>query len=315
MRELNKLLASFPKRSEKSFDDMVRDAMQTEQVREIMDKHPEIETVHIARSLSRVNQTIDEAAACQSCSGLADCPNLLQGHRALLGWTGRSLEVRHAPCRLYVVEQEQQERAKLIRTHYIPREILGASFINMEHDEDRIDAFQGIASFCMNVKPGQEGTKGIYLYGPFGVGKSYMMAAAARELADRGIASLMVYTPDFFREIKDALQDNTVQEKIQVLKEVPVLILDDIGAESLSPWARDEILGAILQYRVSENLPVLYTSNYTLEQLEEHLAYSQKAGVEQLKAMRIMERIRYYTDAYQVDGKNRRLGRTEKKNW
>jgi primosomal protein DnaI len=117
----------------------------------------------------------------------------------------------------------------------------------------------------------------------------------------------MVYTPDFFREIKDALGDNTVQEKIAVLKEVPVLILDDIGAETLSPWARDEVLGAILQYRVSENLPVLYTSNYTYEQLQDHLAYSQKAGVEQLKAMRIMERIRYYTKAYEVNGNNRRI--------
>lgn len=92
-----------------------------------------------------------------------------------------------------------------------------------------------------------------------------------------------------------------------MLKEVPVLILDDIGAETLSPWARDEVLGAILQYRVSENLPVLYTSNYTYDELEEHLAHSQKAGVEQLKAMRIMERIRYYTDAYKVDGINRRI--------
>lgn len=314
MRELNKLLSAFPTKGRQSFDDMVQDVMETEEVQAIRQQHPEIETIHIMRSLSRVRQAVDEAISCRSCPGLAACPNLLQGHRAMLDWTGRSLEVRHTACKLYTIEQEQQERSKLIRTHHIPREILGASFTELDRDQERIDAFRAIVSFCMDVKPGKEGTKGLYFYGPFGVGKSYMMAAAARKLAERGLASLMVYTPDFFREIKDALQDNTVAEKIQVLKEVPVLILDDIGAETLSPWARDEILGAILQYRVSENLPVLYTSNYTLDQLEEHLAYSQKAGVEQLKAMRIMERIRYYTDAYRVDGRNRRLSRSEKKN-
>lgn len=309
MRELHKLLSAFPTSGGQSFDDMVQEAMETEEVQAIRKQHPEIETVHIVRSLSRVRQAVEEAASCQRCPGFAACPNLLRGHRAMLDWTGRSLEVRHAPCKLYIAEQEQQERSRLIRTHHIPREILGASFADLEGDLQRVDAIEAIVSFCMSVQPGKEGTKGLYFYGPFGVGKSYMMAAAARKLAERGLASLMVYTPDFFREIKDALQDNTVAEKIQVLKEVPVLILDDIGAETLSPWARDEILGAILQYRVSENLPVLYTSNYTLDQLEEHLAYSQKAGVEQLKAMRIMERIRYYTDAYRVDGRNRRLSK------
>jgi primosomal protein DnaI len=218
-----------------------------------------------------------------------------------------SIEVRHTPCQLYVMDRQQKEREKLIRTHHIPKEILSASFADLDTDAERIEAIEAIIEFCMTVEPGKSGTKGLYFYGPFGVGKSYMMGAAAKKLAERGIASLMVYTPDFFREIKDALADNTVQEKIVVLKEVPVLILDDIGAETLSSWARDEVLGAILQYRVSENLPVLYTSNYTYDELEEHLAYSQKAGIEQLKAMRIMERIRYYTEAYKVDGINRRV--------
>lgn len=40
------------------------------------------------------------------------------------------------------------------------------------------------------------------------------------------------------------------------LKMQTVLILDDIGAEFLSSWFRDEILGAILQYRMMERLPV-----------------------------------------------------------
>ncbi|WP_146807944.1 MULTISPECIES: primosomal protein DnaI [Aneurinibacillus] len=305
---MNKLLASYKVGGKYSFDDIVSNIVRRPEVIELRKQHPEIEDVHIVRSLSRVKQTIDEAEHCRHCPGLDACPNLLKGHQAMMDWTGMSIEVRHAPCRLYQLDQQQKERAKLIRTHHIPREILNASFAELEADNERIDAIEAILEFCQNVVPGQAGTKGLYFYGPFGVGKSYLMGAAAKKLAERSIASLMVYTPDFFREIKDALGDNTVQEKIAVLKEVPVLILDDIGAETLSPWARDEVLGAILQYRVSENLPVLYTSNYTYDQLEEHLAYSQKAGNEQLKAMRIMERIRYYTRAYKLNGINRRIG-------
>ncbi|QYY43464.1 primosomal protein DnaI [Aneurinibacillus thermoaerophilus] len=309
MQRVNKLLSSYKVNGRYSFEEIVNEVTVKPEVIELRKKHPEIETIHIMRSLSRIKQAIDEAGHCRRCPGLAKCPNLLWGHRAELGWTGVSIEVRHTPCKLYMLDRQQKEREKLIRTHHIPKEILAASFASIEGDKERIDAINAVMNFCVTVEPGKPGTKGLYFYGPFGVGKSYMMGAAAKKLAERGIASLMVYTPDFFREIKDALNDNTVQEKIAVLKEVPVLILDDIGAETLSPWARDEVLGAILQYRVSENLPVLYTSNYTYDELEEHLAHSQKAGVEQLKAMRIMERIRYYTDAYKVDGINRRIGK------
>ncbi|MDI5788502.1 hypothetical protein PO124_09190 [Bacillus licheniformis] len=40
-----------------------------------------------------------------------------------------------------------------------------------------------------------------------------------------------------------------------MVKSTPILMLDDIGAESMSSWVRDEVLGAILQHRMSQQLP------------------------------------------------------------
>jgi primosomal protein DnaI len=114
----------------------------------------------------------------------------------------------------------------------------------------------------------------------------------------------MVYVPEFVREVRDAISEGSVMDKLDALKKVSVLILDDIGAETLTPWIRDEVLGAVLQYRVAEGLPVIYTSNLSLDELEDHLAYSHKGGVERTKAKRIMERIRHYVDVYFVDGPN-----------
>src|SRR5699024_4393739 len=81
------------------------------------------------------------------------------------------------------------------------------------------------------------------------------------------------------------------QEKIDAFKNADVLMLDDIGAETFSAWFRDEVLGSILQYRMMERLPMFFTSNYTMEQLEEILASSTKGTVEKVKERRIMERI------------------------
>ena len=55
---------------------------------------------------------------------------------------------------------------------------------------------------------------------------------------------------------------NTLNEKIDYVKKAPVLMLDDIGAETMSAWTRDEILGTILHYRMSEQLPTFITSNF-----------------------------------------------------
>src|SRR5699024_4019588 len=91
---------------------------------------------------------------------------------------------------------------------------------------------------------------------------------------------------------RDAIRDNNVQEKIDAFKNADVLMLDDIGAETFWAWFRDEVLGSILQYRMMERLPMFFTSNYKMEQLEEILASSTKGTVEKLKVCRIMERIR-----------------------
>src|SRR5690625_2273158 len=112
--------------------------------------------------------------------------------------------------------------------------------------------------------------------------------------------------PEFVREILSSIEDNTVQEKINIFKDAEVLMLDDIGAENLSAWFRDEVLGSILQYRMMENLPVFFTSNYTMMQLEQVLATTTKGDVEKVKAGRIMERIKQVSTEVQVGGENRR---------
>ena len=83
-------------------------------------------------------------------------------------------------------------------------------------------------------------------------------------------------------------------------------MLDDIGAESMSAWTRDEVLGTILQYRMAEKLPTFFSSNFTIKELEHHLTYSQRGEKEAVKAARIIERILAVSVPMELKGKNRR---------
>ncbi len=40
-----------------------------------------------------------------------------------------------------------------------------------------------------------------------------------------------------------------------------ILMLDDIGAEEITPWARDEVIGPLLHYRMVQELPTFFSSN------------------------------------------------------
>ena len=148
--------------------------------------------------------------------------------------------------------------------------------------------------------------KGLYLSGSFGIGKTFILGMLAGQLAEIGQATLLVYFPEFVREMKSSISDQTLEGKLTVVKSAPVLMLDDIGAESVSSFTRDEILGAILQYRMLEKMPTFFTSNFNLAEMEVHLTTSQYGDEERVKAKRIIERIRVLADPIEMAGENLR---------
>ncbi len=73
-----------------------------------------------------------------------------------------------------------------------------ASFEDFEGDQARLDAGDKAATFLMNYEAGKK-QKGLYFYGKFGVGKSYLLGAIANELAKKQISSMIVYVPELLK--------------------------------------------------------------------------------------------------------------------
>jgi len=250
------------------------------------------------------SHVVKETDNCLHCKSLDSCCNTVKGYFPKLVTYDKNLDVVLQQCEKLKVYLQEKKQQSLIKSHHIPKNILTASFSSIDPDEKRINAIEAAIDFCARFAKGIP-TKGLYFYGPLGAGKSYIAGAIANELIKYGIESFMFYVPEFIREISDAILDNSISEKLLLLKEVKVLILDDIGSEFLTPWKRDEILGSILQYRCSNQLPTVYTSNLTLDELEEHFTYTTK-GSDLMKAKRIMERIRHFVKPLYVGGVNRR---------
>jgi primosomal protein DnaI len=286
-----------------------------EQRKQVLD-HPDIHaflTEHqnvldqntIEKSMSKLYEYTQQSKECNRCESLDGCINFMQGYHPDLVLVRNSIDVVYKRCPRKVMADEQKKNQKLIKSLYVPRDILEATFEQFEGDLGRLDAGDRAATFLMNYEAGLK-PKGLYLYGKFGVGKSYLLGAIANELAKKQIPSMIVYVPELLREMKSAIGDSTLNEKLEALKKEPILMLDDIGAEAVSSWTRDEVLGPILQFRMLEKLPTFFTSNFDFQGLEHHLTYSQRGEEEKMKARRIMERIRSLSEPVLVEGPNRR---------
>ncbi|MEJ9280076.1 MULTISPECIES: primosomal protein DnaI [Ureibacillus] len=263
----------------------------------------------VERSLAKLYEYISQTSECCNCGSTEKCTNYLKGFVPKLYITQNSIDVEYERCKQKIIEDERREIESMISSMYMPKDVLSATLKDLEiDDESRVEILNYAADFVAHIKnSGELPKKGFYLYGEFGVGKSFVLGAIANELASLKVPSVLVFVPEFLRELKNSIHDQTLQEKVDYVKQAPVLMLDDIGAESLTSWARDEILGSILHYRMSEQLPTFITSNLDYKQLEIHLAETSRGEMDVVKAARIMERIKAVTFPIRMTGRNRRL--------
>jgi len=308
MEKINKTLqrlASNPN-FQKRYQEQSKKVLQNQGIQAFLAEHQkEITQEIIEKSMSKLYEYTNQSKDCDRCESLDKCINFMKGYHPELVLSRNSIDVIYMRCGRKIMADEKKKNEKLIKSLYVPRDILAATFEDFEGDSGRLDAGDKAATFLMNYEAGKK-AKGLYLYGKFGVGKSYILGAIANELARKQISSMIVYVPELLREMKSSIADSTLNEKIEALKKEPILMLDDIGAEAVSSWTRDEVLGPILQFRMLESLPTFFTSNFDFKGLEHHLTYSQRGEEEKMKAMRIMERIRSLSEPVLVDGPNRR---------
>ena len=243
----------------------------------------------------------EEYSNCSKCNCLSDCENRITGHVYLPTVRQKNLYFEYRKCRYYEKRQNEIKHLANVKNFNVPSSLLDASISKIyKNDKSRFGAIEWIGNFYNNYKE-NETCKGLYLHGNFGCGKTYFVAALFNDLAKKGYKSSIIFWPEFTRQ---AFYDD-FKEKYEYVRTVPLLLIDDIGAENLTAWNRDELLCPLLQYRMDEGLTTFFTSNLSLADLEEHLAIS-KAGFESIKAGRIISRIKQLTEQSEMVSKNLR---------
>ncbi|WP_370650285.1 ATP-binding protein [Oscillochloris sp. ZM17-4] len=112
------------------------------------------------------------------------------------------------------------------------------------------------------------------LFGPYGCGKTHLAAAIANELLAHQIPVQFVVVPDLLDHLRGAFApDSTVSydQRFDAVKQAPFLVLDDLGTESGTPWAKEKLY-QLVNHRYNAQLPTVFTSNTRVEQLDPRIA-------------------------------------------
>jgi DNA replication protein DnaC len=111
------------------------------------------------------------------------------------------------------------------------------------------------------------------LVGPSGSGKTYLAAAIANERIKLGQPAFFQTVPEFLDHLRSAFAPGSEMPYDELFNKVcntPLLILDDLGVQNSTPWAKEK-LDQLLNHRYIHELPTVITMSTSLQELDERV--------------------------------------------
>ena len=278
---------------EKALEELRNKVLKDKDINQFLVKN-KIDANTFERNLSLLYQQQQANEICNNCQGKKTCQMEVNLMTSVLEYHHGNVGLKLVKCPYIDTINED-----LLEMMFFPNDFQGGELYTSI--KERAEVYNIVKDFYANPKK----SKGIYLHGKFGTGKTFILLTLARELTKKKIKVIYAYYPDLVRHIKSSLGNNTLEYLVNRLKMIDVLMLDDIGGENNTAFIRDEVLGPILQYRMLGNLPTFMTSNYNLELLRNHLRET-KDEINVMKSDRIIERISYMMKSIELKGDNLR---------
>lgn len=313
MKSIGDVLKQIPTSAHKAkAEKKIKKLMTNPLVIQLISNYPELTDYDLRTNINKLYQYVTEYGHCTHCPGLEQCPNDFAGHYTRLSIDNLNgynyVYDRKIPCKKFLAYKHQRAVQDRVRSFYVDEIALkrgySASEI-LENDMERSSAVLNIIEYIERTKRQGLVPKGMYLVGSFGTGKTFLISYVLYELARANYTGVIVYMPEFVEDLKSMFQEpQKLRETIEVMKESDLLVFDDIGAENITPWVRDHVLGSILNYRMNRK-PTFYTSNYDLDALQKHFSYTRE-GEDIHRAKRLIDRIIPFVSIVHVLGRNKR---------
>lgn len=234
----------------------------------------------IARGAILLLDQIKQDKICGACKGYEQCGKEgdAKGLYDFLEVYNDQLTIRTTHCPQYhnYVERRQIESLneyaqksaadKKFRFDNFPQEqarkfpelyAAALEFANSYEPTERVDRMLG-----RERVDSVAGTKGLYIWGPPGVGKTHLMLAICNRLDERKIPNIFVHADNIFDKLRMSVgAGKDMETVIEKYCTVPLLAIDEFAQERANEFTLDKMF-RIINYRFSNQLPTMFTSNY-----------------------------------------------------
>lgn len=226
------------------------------------------------------------------------CHTPIQCRKQFLG------KMRTLPCicRCRQEEMKRQKEEAEAREQMMKIQRLKSTGIQERHLLDwRFEAAEDnetirwAKNYVANWKRVRAENLGLLLWGDVGTGKSFAAACIANALLEQAVPVLMTN----FSKILNQMGAMYTEERYQYIasfNHYPLLIIDDLGIERSTEYAKEQVY-AVIDERYKANLPLIITTNLTINQIR---------NPENVADARIYSRVLEMCTPIQVKGNDRR---------
>lgn len=168
------------------------------------------------------------------------------------------------PCRCKLAEKEHRALEELYRLSNL-EPFRDKTFDNFNPDVPGIRR-----AYIRAVEYARRPQGWLVLFGNYGAGKTHLAAAIANEALRRRYRVLFAVVPDLLDHLRSTFGPSSeieYDDRFETIRDVPVLILDDLGTENTTPWAREKLF-QIVNHRYNYALPTVITSNRKPEDID-----------------------------------------------
>lgn len=112
----------------------------------------------------------------------------------------------------------------------------------------------------------------LLLEGAYGCGKTHLAAAIANAAVQRGVPTLFITVPDLLDSLRFAYgnPETTFEARFEEIRNADLLVMDDFGTQNATAWAQEKLF-QIINYRYTNRLPTVITTNLILDEIESRI--------------------------------------------
>lgn len=180
----------------------------------------------------------------------------------------------------YDLKQNELEKQRKLRelinriykdTH-IKKRLQKCNFENFDVTDDNKDTIETIKKYTeLCIK--NEMKNGIIIYGNIGYENTHIVSSIANKFIENDKIVLLERTSSIIDRIKESFRQNVITEVevIELYSNVEMLIIDDLGSETMSKWALEKLY-KIINNRYENELPLVITTRYNKGELLEQMS-------------------------------------------